>query len=64
VTGTGEITDAVPRRPAIEGSSLRGKTLGSFGYGRIGRVVAGYGRQCVILYVIVLELPPAAVAIS
>jgi D-3-phosphoglycerate dehydrogenase len=26
------------------GSSLRDKTLGIFGYGRIGRVVAGYGR--------------------
>ena len=26
------------------GSSLRGRTLGIFGYGRIGRVVAGYGR--------------------
>src|SRR3954471_6827149 len=26
------------------GSSLRGKTLGVFGYGRIGSVVAGYGR--------------------
>jgi len=26
------------------GSSLRGKTLGIFGYGRIGSVVAGYGR--------------------
>jgi D-3-phosphoglycerate dehydrogenase len=25
------------------GSSVRGKTLGIFGYGRIGRVVAGYG---------------------
>ena len=25
------------------GKSLRGKTLGVFGYGRIGRVVAGYG---------------------
>ena len=26
------------------GSSLRGRTLGIYGYGRIGRVVAGYGR--------------------
>ncbi|HZP74827.1 MAG TPA: D-2-hydroxyacid dehydrogenase family protein [Pseudolabrys sp.] len=26
------------------GSTLRGKTLGIFGYGRIGRVVAGYGK--------------------
>ena len=26
------------------GHSLRGKTLGIFGYGRIGSVVAGYGR--------------------
>jgi D-3-phosphoglycerate dehydrogenase / 2-oxoglutarate reductase len=26
------------------GSSLRGKTLGVYGYGRIGAVVAGYGR--------------------
>lgn len=26
------------------GASVRGKTLGIFGYGRIGRVVAGYGR--------------------
>jgi D-3-phosphoglycerate dehydrogenase len=26
------------------GSSLRGKTLGIFGYGRIGATVAGYGR--------------------
>src|SRR5260370_12173582 len=26
------------------GSSLRGKTLGIYGYGRIGGVVAGYGR--------------------
>src|SRR5207244_2680688 len=26
------------------GSSLRGKTLGIYGYGRIGRVVAEYGR--------------------
>lgn len=26
------------------GSTLRGKTLGVFGYGRIGSVVAGYGR--------------------
>src|SRR6185436_14512047 len=25
------------------GSSLRGKTLGIYGYGRIGSVVAGYG---------------------
>jgi D-3-phosphoglycerate dehydrogenase / 2-oxoglutarate reductase len=25
------------------GSSLRGKTLGIYGYGRIGRVIAGYG---------------------
>jgi D-3-phosphoglycerate dehydrogenase len=27
------------------GSSLRGKTLGIYGYGRIGGVVAGYGRS-------------------
>ena len=26
------------------GTSLRGKTLGIFGYGRIGSVIAGYGR--------------------
>lgn len=26
------------------GNTLRGRTLGVFGYGRIGRVVAGYGR--------------------
>jgi len=26
------------------GSSVRGKTLGLYGYGRIGKVVAGYGR--------------------
>jgi D-3-phosphoglycerate dehydrogenase len=26
------------------GNSLRGRTLGIYGYGRIGRVVAGYGR--------------------
>ncbi len=26
------------------GDSLRGKTLGIYGYGRIGSVVAGYGR--------------------
>ena len=26
------------------GSSLRGKTLGIYGYGRIGSVVAGYGK--------------------
>ena len=25
------------------GQTLRGRTLGIFGYGRIGRVVAGYG---------------------
>jgi len=27
-----------------EGNTLRGKTLGIYGYGRIGSVVAGYGR--------------------
>ena len=26
------------------GSTLRGKTLGIYGYGRIGSVVAGYGK--------------------
>src|SRR5580658_5545889 len=28
------------------GTTLRGKTLGIFGYGRIGAAVAGYGRAC------------------
>ena len=31
------------------GSTLRGKTLGIFGYGRIGRAVAGYGMQVLFL---------------
>jgi D-3-phosphoglycerate dehydrogenase / 2-oxoglutarate reductase len=30
------------------GETLRGKTLGIYGYGRIGRVVAGYGRAFVM----------------
>lgn len=30
--------------PASMGSTLRGRTLGIYGYGRIGAVVAGYGR--------------------
>ena len=29
---------------ALIGTSLRGRTLGIFGYGRIGRIVAGYGK--------------------
>lgn len=28
------------------GHTLRGKTLGIYGWGRIGEVVAGYGRAC------------------
>ena len=30
------------------GTTLRGKTLGIYGYGRIGQVVAGYGREFVM----------------
>ncbi len=38
-------TPPLPDRPlAGFGESLRGKTLGVWGYGRIGQLVAGYGR--------------------
>jgi D-3-phosphoglycerate dehydrogenase len=40
------------------GSTLRGKTLGIYGYGRIGKVVAGYGRAFA-MPVLVWGRPPS-----
>jgi D-3-phosphoglycerate dehydrogenase len=44
------------------GHTLRGKTLGIFGYGRIGRVVAGYGKAFGMPVVIWASAPSWAAA--
>jgi D-3-phosphoglycerate dehydrogenase / 2-oxoglutarate reductase len=44
------------------GHTLRGKTLGIFGYGRIGRVVAGYGKAFGMPVVIWASAPSRAAA--
>ena len=40
---TGRVAYAPGRRRPASGTPLRGPTLGIYGYGRIGRAVAGYG---------------------
>jgi D-3-phosphoglycerate dehydrogenase len=40
----GSLTGGAWERPKFKGTELYGKTLGVIGFGRLGRLVAGYGR--------------------